>query len=119
MRRNQISSSCLALLLHVIGYGSESFPAVEKNDEELMKRNAAEQAAALNQDPGGGDRNRLLHQRSMAKILAGVPGERNPHPDAQWFGNASLGLFLHWSISSVHGGIDLSWPMIRNMGPNQ
>jgi alpha-L-fucosidase len=93
--------------------------AAEKNDEELMKRNAAEQAAALNQDPGGGDRNRLLHQRSMAKILAGVPGERNPHPDAQWFGNTSLGLFLHWSISSVHGGIDLSWPMIRNMGPNQ
>lgn len=96
-----------------------SLSAADSKDEALMKRNAAEQAAALNQDPGGGDRQALLHARSMAQILAGQPSARNPHPDAQWFGDASLGLFLHWSISSVHGGIDLSWPMIRNMGPSQ
>jgi len=83
-----------------------------------MKRNAAEQAAALNQDPGGSDRTALLNARSKEKIHAGLAGERSSHPDAQWFGNASLGLFLHWSISSVHGGIDLSWPMIKNMGPS-
>jgi alpha-L-fucosidase len=90
--------------------------AAEKDDEAVLKRNAAEQAAALNQDPGGADRGALLAARAMEKITAGLPGQRTAHPDAQWFGDASLGLFLHWSISSAHGGIDLSWPMITNMG---
>lgn len=111
----KIVSAILFLSLgHPFGY----LHAAESGEEAIMKRNAAEQAAALNQDPGGADRKSLLEARSKEKIHAGLPGERNPHPDAQWFGNASLGLFLHWSISSVHGGIDLSWPMIQNMGPS-
>ena len=43
------------------------------------------------------------------------PGEafqRTSHPDAQWFENAALGLFIHWGISSVSGEGDLSWSMI-------
>lgn len=36
------------------------------------------------------------------------------HPDAQWFGEAGLGLFLHWGLSSVEGKGDLSWGMIKN-----
>jgi alpha-L-fucosidase len=39
---------------------------------------------------------------------------KTKHPDALWFGQAGLGLFLHWGISSVHGGIDLSWGMIAD-----
>ena len=42
--------------------------------------------------------------------------KRTTHPDAQWFGSAGLGLFVHWGISTVHGGIDLSWGMIANLG---
>lgn len=38
--------------------------------------------------------------------------QRTTHPDAQWFGDAGLGLFLHWGISAVHGGIELSWGMM-------
>ncbi len=38
--------------------------------------------------------------------------QRTTHPDAQWFGQAGLGLFIHWGISSVNGGINLSWGMI-------
>lgn len=94
-------------------------------DDETLKRNAAEQAAALGQDPGGNpnvdpsgaDKKALLEARAMRPIKAGLPGQRSDHPDAQWFGNASLGLFLHWGISSAHGEIDLSWPMMLNMGP--
>jgi alpha-L-fucosidase len=37
---------------------------------------------------------------------------RNTHPGAQWFPAAELGLFLHWGVSSVHGGIDISWGMM-------
>lgn len=33
------------------------------------------------------------------------------HPDAQWFSDAGLGLFIHWGISSVKA-MNISWPMI-------
>jgi alpha-L-fucosidase len=36
----------------------------------------------------------------------------NPHPDAAWFREGNFGLFIHWGISTVHGGIDLSWGMM-------
>src|SRR5439155_21566041 len=38
-------------------------------------------------------------------------GSHTQHPDAQWFGDAGLGLFLHWGISSVKA-MNISWPMI-------
>lgn len=39
------------------------------------------------------------------------------HPDAQWYPDASFGLFIHWGLSSQASiknskVIDLSWPMI-------
>ena len=37
----------------------------------------------------------------------------NPNPAAQWFPNASLGLFMHWGIHSV-AGAQPSWDMISN-----
>lgn len=36
------------------------------------------------------------------------------HPGTLWFPEAGLGMIIHWGISSVHGGLDLSWGMIRN-----
>lgn len=39
---------------------------------------------------------------------------RTAHPGAQWFGDAGLGLFIHWGISAVHGGIDISRSMMAN-----
>jgi alpha-L-fucosidase len=33
------------------------------------------------------------------------------HPDAQWYPDAGLGLFIHWSISSVKA-MNISWPMV-------
>ncbi|MFZ4396383.1 MAG: alpha-L-fucosidase [Kiritimatiellia bacterium] len=41
-----------------------------------------------------------------------APWVRTTHPAAQWFPNAGLGLFLHWGLSSVWAGGDLSWGMI-------
>ena len=37
---------------------------------------------------------------------------RTDHPDAQWFPEAGLGMFLHWGLSSVDGNMDLSWGMM-------
>ena len=39
--------------------------------------------------------------------------QRNAHPDAQWFPEAGLGLFLHFGIASVLGEGDLSWSMMK------
>ncbi len=33
------------------------------------------------------------------------------HPDAQWFPDAGMGLFIHWGLSSVKA-MNISWPMI-------
>ena len=61
--------------------------------------------------------------KSAAKIVAdehagiGLVDVKNPaavhttHPDAQWYPEAGMGLFLHWSISSVKS-MNISWPMI-------
>lgn len=40
--------------------------------------------------------------------------QRTQHPDARWFGNAGLGLFLHWGISCMGVDVDISWGMIAN-----
>lgn len=37
----------------------------------------------------------------------------NPHPDAQWFKTAGMGLFMHFGLSSVKGG-ELSWSMYKD-----
>lgn len=83
---------------------------------KIEKQNAAEQADALNQDPGGADRSKLLADRLKDPISAGLLGVRTEHPDAQWFADGPIGLFVHWGIASVDGNADLSWPMIKNMG---
>src|SRR5262245_41706494 len=40
------------------------------------------------------------------------------HPDAQWFPDAGLGLFIHWGISSVKAS-NISWPMIPGRALSQ
>ena len=41
---------------------------------------------------------------------------RTTHPDAQWFPEAGLGLFIHWGISTTEGEGDISWSMMAR-GP--
>src|SRR5688572_26833647 len=36
--------------------------------------------------------------------------QHTQHPGAQWFGDAGLGLFIHWGIASVRA-MNISWPM--------
>jgi alpha-L-fucosidase len=42
------------------------------------------------------------------------PSGSNKHPDARWFPDAGLGLFIHWGIASVGATGDLSWGMLAN-----
>src|SRR5436309_2594683 len=47
--------------------------------------------------------------------MIGLGGEKaadhTRHPDAQWYPDAGLGLFLHYSICSVKN-LNISWTMI-------
>lgn len=53
----------------------------------------------------------------MEHAQIGIVEDRNSsyqhttHPDAQWYPQAGLGMFIHWSIASVKE-LDLSWPMM-------
>jgi alpha-L-fucosidase len=40
-----------------------------------------------------------------------IASEHTTHPDAQWYPDAGLGLFLHWGICSTRS-MNISWPMI-------
>ncbi len=49
----------------------------------------------------------------LAAVAGAPPFARTAHPDAQWFPEAGLGLFMHWGIHSVPG-IQPSWAMIKD-----
>jgi alpha-L-fucosidase len=44
--------------------------------------------------------------------------QHTQHPDAQWFPEAGLGLFLHWDSASVRM-LETSWPMIAGTWGSQ
>jgi len=54
---------------------------------------------------------RVASQHSQIGNAHEKSGSHTQHPDAQWFEDAGLGLFLHWGISSVRG-MNISHPMI-------
>ena len=41
------------------------------------------------------------HQLIGIKQIQKGAFERNAHPDAQWFPEAGLGLFIHWGLSRM------------------
>lgn len=53
-------------------------------------------------------------QASALGQAAQKPVSGNKHPDAQWFADAGLGLFIHWGVASVGATGDLSWGMLAN-----
>lgn len=71
--------------------------------------------AALAQEKSqGGATDKQIVKEEHAEIGVEANKATSPHtlhPDAQWFPETGLGLFLHWGISSVRG-MNISWPMI-------
>lgn len=70
--------------------------------------------AACASDDVAGDQHKAIE---VAKPVAAAP-ERNPHPGAQWFPKAGLGLFLNPGISSVEGQHEMSWAMLAGISWN-
>src|SRR2546421_3298861 len=64
------------------------------------------------QNKGSKDADPVKSEHGMIGLWAEKQsGEHTQHPDAQWFGDAGLGLFLHWGICSTKA-MNISWPMI-------
>ncbi|WP_162846951.1 alpha-L-fucosidase [Mucilaginibacter gracilis] len=79
---------------------------------------------ALGQTPKGTNNqppvtvNKKEAQDEHAGIGIGKETRSNRHtqnPDAQWFPDAGLGLFLHWDEAST-GPVSISWPIIAGRG---
>ncbi|MBK8880868.1 MAG: alpha-L-fucosidase [Bacteroidales bacterium] len=51
---------------------------------------------------------------SLLKSVKPIAVVRNNNPDAQWFPEAGLGLFMHWGIHSV-AALEPSWAMMKNL----
>ena len=60
------------------------------------------------------ENNVVSAQHDLIGNVSSVDTGHTNHPDAQWFSEAGLGLFLHWGLSSVEGKVDLSWGMMKN-----
>src|SRR3954464_13881955 len=63
--------------------------------------------------PGGKSRDQKAvdSEHGMIGVGSEKSAEHTQHPDAQWYPDAGLGLFLHYSICSVRA-MNISWPMI-------
>lgn len=87
----KIGSLCMALAISAVGAMAQSHvhPEAYQIDKKDVKR-----AQTLIDTP-----------------LTAPPVVPNPAPGAQWFPEASLGLFMHWGIHSVVGA-QPSWDMI-------
>lgn len=57
------------------------------------------------------DKETVKAEHGMINMAEAKNTSHSLHPDAQWFPDAGLGLFIHWGLSSV-GDMGISWPMI-------
>ncbi len=88
-------ATCIQVLLMAVTIGL--LPGVSA--QEKSQSNPAEKQA-------------VKEEHAAIGVEAPKPASSHTlHPDAQWFPDAGLGLFLHWGISSV-GEMNISWPMI-------
>jgi alpha-L-fucosidase len=57
------------------------------------------------------DKETVKNEHSMIDMAEEKKATHSMHPDAQWYPDAGLGLFIHWGLASVKD-LDISWPMI-------
>src|SRR4051812_483335 len=72
---------------------------------------AAAVPSALAQQARSKDDQTVKSEHGMIGLEKEEDHGHTDHPDAQWFGDAGFGLFLHWSICSTRA-MNISWPMI-------
>jgi len=69
------------------------------------------QVRAQKNNPKEDERVKMEHAQIGITEDTRAAYKRTANPGAQWYPQAGLGMFIHWSISSVKE-LDLSWPMM-------
>ena len=59
--------------------------------------------AAFNINAQNKDKETVKNEHSMIDMAEEKKATHTTHPDAQWYPDAGLGLFIHWGIYSVLG----------------
>jgi alpha-L-fucosidase len=68
-------------------------------------------AAAAESKPGASDADTVSDEHALIGIGSTKASPHTQHPDAQWYPDAGMGLFIHWGLASVKA-MNISWPMI-------
>src|SRR4029077_19192577 len=68
-------------------------------------------ALLIGASPKSRDDKTVQTEHGMIGLGGEKASEHTQHPDAQWYPDAGLGLFLHYSVCSVKA-MNISWPMI-------
>lgn len=73
----------------------------------------AQQTVKTNTGKPNSDEQTVKEEHALIGVTASKEGtsSHTSHPDAQWYPDAGLGLFIHWGLSSVKA-MNISWPMI-------
>ncbi len=84
-----------------------------RNQPSRRKTPTISEVAKLQKRPQTNDKETVKseHEGIGVESKKDTGASHTLHPDAQWFPDAGLGLFIHWGISSVKG-MNISWPMI-------
>lgn len=57
------------------------------------------------------DQETVADEHALIGVTESKSSSHTMNPDAQWYPDAGLGLFIHWGLSSVKA-MNISWPMI-------
>jgi alpha-L-fucosidase len=67
--------------------------------------------AVLSAETKSNDAQSVQDEHALIGVTTSKSHAHTTHPDAQWYPDAGLGLFIHWGLASVKA-INISWPMI-------
>jgi alpha-galactosidase len=106
-----------SLLFAGLAFGEQAYldlwqklPADPANAE--VRRNIAiTQPLLWLRQPKPSDAEAVNEEHALIGVGSTKSSPHTQHPDAQWFPEAGLGLFIHWGLSSVKA-MNISWPMI-------
>lgn len=97
--KNLLKIGTLIILIFLLSQNKVVFAQQIKDEKKVQTKSGDEQTVS--------DEHALIGVTANDKN----PATHSIHPDAQWYPEAGLGLFIHWGLSSVRA-MNISWPMI-------
>jgi alpha-L-fucosidase len=87
------------------------FPFVIRHPSFAIALSLGIAITANAQTKNSSDAETVSDEHALIGVGTGKSTSHTQNPEAQWYPDAGLGLFIHWGISSVKA-MNISWPMI-------